>query len=70
MVASMDDQSLVDNIAQGDNFTVVASDPNGGDKFFIIQCDKPLFTCKWNFKDGWQNEWKARDWLLQGCWYH
>lgn len=69
-LAGVDGQSMAENIAQGDNFAVIASDPEGGEKFFIIQCDKPLFTCRQDFTDGWQNKWEAGDWLLRGHWYH
>jgi hypothetical protein len=46
------------------------SDLEDGEKFFMMLCDKPLFTCREKFKDGWQNEWEAGDWLLRGVWYH
>jgi hypothetical protein len=60
-VWGIDGQPLVNNITQGDNFAVVASDLESGEKFFMMLCDKTLFTCREKFKDGWQNEWEAKD---------
>ena len=36
ILASEDGQSLAGNIAQKDNFAIVANDPHGGERFFII----------------------------------
>ncbi len=52
----VDGQHLADSICQGDNFVVVVDDPSGGEKYFLLLCDKPLFTCRENFQDGWGND--------------
>jgi hypothetical protein len=65
-----DGQHLTNSICHDDNFVIVANDPFGGEQYFFILCDKPLFTCKENFQDGWGNDWEARDWLLRSYWYH
>ncbi len=65
-----DGQRMANSICQGDNFAIVIDDPFGGEQYFLVLCDNPLFTCKENFQDGWGNDWEAGDWLLQGYWYH
>jgi hypothetical protein len=52
---------LADNITHGHNFVVVENDPKGDEKFFMMLCEKHLFTCREKFKDGWKNEWEAGD---------
>ncbi len=47
-----DGQSLANNIAQGDNFVIVTNDIFGGEQFFLILCNKPLFTCQEDFTNG------------------
>lgn len=63
-------QQLVDSIYQGDNFAIVADDPSSGEKYFLLLCDKPLFTCKETFQDGWDDDWQVGNWLLWGYQYH
>jgi hypothetical protein len=65
-----DGQHMADSICQGDNFAIVANDPFGGEQYFIILCDKPLFTCREDFQDGWGNDWEARYLLFRNYWYH
>ncbi len=65
----VDGQQLVDSIYQGDIFVVVANDACNDEQYFNVLCDKPLFTCRENFQDGWGNDWEVRD-LLRGYWYH
>ncbi len=65
-----DGQHMVNSICQGDNFAIVANDPFGGEQYFIILCDKPLFTCREDFQDGWGNDWEVGDLLFQNYWYH
>jgi hypothetical protein len=64
-IRGADGQHMADFICQGNNFAIVADDPFGGEQYFIVLCDKPLFTCRENFQDWWANDWEARDLLLQ-----
>jgi hypothetical protein len=53
-----DGQSLANSIAQGNNFVIVTNDISSGEQFFLILCNKPLFTCQEDFTNGWSNNWK------------
>jgi hypothetical protein len=63
-------QHMADSICQGNNFAIVADVPFGGEQYFLVLCDKPLFTSKENFQDGWGNDWETGDLLLRDYWYH
>jgi hypothetical protein len=52
---------LANFICQGENFAVIAHDPSSSEQYFFVLCDKPLFTCKEKFQDGWGNDWEIGD---------
>ncbi len=49
-------QQLVNFICQNEIFVVIAHDPSGDEQYFFVLCDKPLFTRKEKFQDGWGND--------------